>query len=66
VAEVVGEAGVTVEPRAIDGWAETIAALLADEGELDRLGAAALARSGEFTWEGCAAQMAAIYHDVAS
>lgn len=65
VAEVVGDAGVTVDATDADAWADAIAGLLGDATARAALGDAALARSGEFTWERCAAQTAAVYRELA-
>ena len=66
VDDVVGPGGLAIDPLDIDGWADAIAALLDDDGERQRLGAAATLRSGDFSWERCAEQMAAVYHEAAS
>lgn len=65
VAEVVGDAGVTVPPLAVGEWADAIVGLLGDDAERSRLGAAGQRRAAGFTWEECAARTAAIYHEVA-
>lgn len=65
VAEVIGGGGVTVDATDTQGWADAIAALLGDTAERERLAAAALARSEEFTWERCAEQTAAVYRELA-
>ena len=64
VAEVVGDGGVTIAPLDVEAWAGVLVELLDDEQRRSALGAAALVRSGEFTWERCAEQMAAAYHEV--
>lgn len=64
VAEVVGDAGVTVAPLDVDAWAEAMAELLADESGRAALGELARARAAGFTWERCAEQMAQAYHEV--
>lgn len=65
VAEVVGPGGVTVDALDVEGWAETIEGLLGDDRARAGLAESALARAAEFTWERCAEQMAAVYHEVA-
>ena len=59
-----GDGGVTIAPLDVEAWAEVLVELLDDEPRRSALGAAALVRAGEFTWERCAEQMAAAYHEV--
>lgn len=65
VAEVVGDGGITVDPLDVDGWAGAIGALLDDDGERERLAGRARIRAAGFTWDRCAEQMAAVYHEAA-
>jgi glycosyltransferase involved in cell wall biosynthesis len=59
--EVVGEAGVLVDPTDIPALADAMAALL-DSPELqNRLAGEALERSSRFSWRTTAAQIAAVY-----
>ena len=65
VAEVVGDAGLVVPALSIDGWADALSGLLENRDRRGTLAADGLERSRQFTWERCADQMAAIYHEVA-
>ncbi len=60
--EIVGDAGVLVDPDDVEGWAEAIAALLDAPGEGERLRAAGLRRARRYTWAANAAALAAVYH----
>jgi alpha-1,3-rhamnosyl/mannosyltransferase len=59
--EVVGEAGLIVEPTDVAALTDGVRLLIEDEEWWRRLQVAGLARSGEFSWQRCAAQTAAIY-----
>jgi len=65
VEEVVGAGGVCVAPLDADAWADAVSALLDDPARRSELAAAARARASEFSWDRCAEQMAAVYHEVA-
>jgi glycosyltransferase involved in cell wall biosynthesis len=62
--EVVGDAGLVVEPD-LQAMAEAILAMMTDDGLRDRLAMASLERAGMFTWEAAARETAAVYHEVA-
>jgi len=49
--EVVGHAGILVDPYDVGGWAEAMTALLEDEGRGRELGERGYERAGQFTWE---------------
>ena len=59
--EVVGEAGVTLDPERPERTAELIVALMGDAGERTRLGGAVVERARGFTWEACAKLTLAVY-----
>jgi glycosyltransferase involved in cell wall biosynthesis len=58
--EVVGDAGMVVEPT-VDAFAEAMVALLRDGTRRARLSDAGLARAAEFTWDKAAAKTADVY-----
>jgi glycosyltransferase involved in cell wall biosynthesis len=61
--EVVGKAGLVVEPE-VDDLAAAIRALMTDDDLRVRLAAASLERAGTFTWANAARSTAAVYHEV--
>ena len=63
--EVVGDAGVVVDPHDPIALADALAALLDDDDRRAKLGHAARDRAATFTWERTAAQTAAAYKEVA-
>ncbi len=62
--EVVGDAGVLLPPDQTERWAETLAQLVADEGQRAALRERGLARAGVFSWEQTAQQTLAGYQKV--
>jgi len=64
LAEAVGDAGLTVDPRNAEELADAVRRLLDDSALSDRLVAAGLARAAEFTWGRTAAATAAVYREV--
>ena len=62
--EVVGGAGVLVNPDAPDAIAQGLATVLTDPGLRARLREAGLARADCFTWEKAARETLAVYHEV--
>lgn len=62
-AEVVGDAGVLVDPGDVDALAQVLDGLLADPDRRRRLGEAASARAGEFSWERTADALAEVYRE---
>jgi alpha-1,3-rhamnosyl/mannosyltransferase len=63
--EVAGDAAVTVDPEDVDGITAALARLADDTVLRERLQAAGPRRAASFTWSRCAAQTAAVYHQVA-
>lgn len=60
--EVVGDAGVLVDPDDVDGWAGALSTLLASPAERDRLRVAGRRRAQDHTWVANAHKLAAVYH----
>ena len=63
--EVVGDAGLVVEPE-VDDLAAAIRVLMTDEQLRRRLAAASLERARTFTWAAAARETAAVYHEAAA
>ena len=51
IPEVLGQAGVLLDPLDVRGWAQAIVKIISDEPWRTRLREAGLARAGAFTWE---------------
>ena len=64
LAEAVGDAGLTVDPRNVEELADAVRRVLEDTALNDRLVAAGLARAAEFTWGRTAEATAAVYREV--
>lgn len=64
--EVVGDAGILVGPRDIDGWADAITRVMTDDALLTRLVAAGRQRASSFTWEAAAEATWQVYDRVAA
>jgi glycosyltransferase involved in cell wall biosynthesis len=62
--EVVGEAGVLVEPMDVEGLAMALRAVLEDDGRRAQLREAGLARAREFSWGRMAQETVRVYADV--
>jgi glycosyltransferase involved in cell wall biosynthesis len=62
--EVVGEAGLVVEPT-VEDLAEAIVALMTDDALRESLSRASLDRARTFTWDAAARETAAVYHEAA-
>ena len=62
--EVVGDAGLMVEPDDVDGMREYLQQLLEDRVFAEMLGQKGLARSRLFSWERCAQETFAVYEKV--
>jgi glycosyltransferase involved in cell wall biosynthesis len=62
--EVVGDAGLLVEPRDVDAWAAALWRVFADDALRDELSQKALARSRYFSWGRTARQTLRIYERV--
>ena len=64
LAEVVGDAGLTVDPRSVEELAEAMGRVLDDSELRERLVGAGLVRASEFTWARAAAATAGVYREV--
>jgi alpha-1,3-rhamnosyl/mannosyltransferase len=62
--EVVGDAGLMVDPDDVDGLRERLQQLLEDRAFAQALGRRGLARSDLFSWERCARETFAVYENV--
>lgn len=62
--EVVGDAGILLDPDDIDAFRHHLQALLEDEAGARRLAARGLERAAGFSWERCARQTFAVYRQV--
>jgi glycosyltransferase involved in cell wall biosynthesis len=63
VPEVVGDGAVLVDPGDRDGLADALSRVLQGGPEVQAMVDRALVRSGQFTWERCAAGLAGLYRD---
>lgn len=59
--EVVGEAGVLVDPDDVHGWSAAMIDLLVDEPRREWLAEAGIARTAEFRWSASGAQLRHVY-----
>jgi glycosyltransferase involved in cell wall biosynthesis len=59
--EVIGDAGIMVEPHDTEALCQALLDLLSDEDLRNRLSAKGLERAGSFSWEKAAAATAAVY-----
>jgi alpha-1,3-rhamnosyl/mannosyltransferase len=64
--EVVGDAGVLIEPKDVDALRAAIARLIDDDTLWERLARSGLARSATFSWRRCAEQTRDVYRKVAN
>ncbi len=62
--EVVGDAGLTVDPHDPQALAEAIHSLLSDPSRRERLARAARRQASEFSWDATATRTAELYHHV--
>jgi glycosyltransferase involved in cell wall biosynthesis len=62
--EVLGDAGILLDPNDLQGWTETIIDLVNNNSERERLGTLGHARSKEFTWERAARATLDVYRRV--
>ena len=62
--EVVGNAGITVQPNDVDGMRQAILRLVEDDDERARRAASGLAQAQSFSWAKCARQTAMVYRNV--
>ena len=66
VPELAGDAALLVDPGSVEAIADAIRAVLGDESTRERLSAAGLERSRDFSWERCAEQTVAVYRELLS
>ncbi|MES3009898.1 MAG: glycosyltransferase family 1 protein [Pseudomonadota bacterium] len=66
IPEVVGQAGVLVDPLDTDLLASTLNRLLQDSEERTRLATLGLAQSSHFSWAACALKTLAVYKEIQS
>jgi alpha-1,3-rhamnosyl/mannosyltransferase len=66
IPEVLGEAGVLLDPDDEPGWATAIAEVVSDEWQKGRMRKAGLARAKQFTWARTASITLEVYRQVAS
>jgi glycosyltransferase involved in cell wall biosynthesis len=64
IPEVVGDAGILLDPDDVHGWAAAIAAVINDEQQRGTMRAAGLARASQFTWERTARATMGVYRQV--
>jgi glycosyltransferase involved in cell wall biosynthesis len=62
--EVVGDAGLLLDPGQSDDWASAIGQLVANPTLRHKLSLAGQRRAREFTWTRCAGQVATIYQEI--
>jgi len=60
--EVVGSAGMLLDPESVGVWIDAISTLLTDSGERRRLSEAGLAQAAKFTWRRTALATQAVYN----
>lgn len=62
--EIVGNAGVLINPEDIESLAETMESLLGDKGKREKMSKMGLQRAKNFTWKTCADKTIEIYKNV--
>lgn len=62
--EVVGDAGIQVDPHDVDALREAIRLLSEDDRRWEALRSAGLARAAQFSWDRCARETLAVYRKV--
>ena len=62
--EVVGSAGLSVDPESVEAWVEAIQCLMEDADERRRFARAGLQRASQFTWEVSAQKTSAVYRSL--
>jgi alpha-1,3-rhamnosyl/mannosyltransferase len=62
--EVVGDAGIMVDPDDVDGLRDSLRQLLEDRAYAEDLGRRGLARAGTFSWARCARETFSVYEKV--
>jgi glycosyltransferase involved in cell wall biosynthesis len=65
IPEVVGEAGLLIEPKDVAAWIEALSGVLLNPALRDDLRTRGLKRAARFTWEAAARQTLAVYHSLA-
>jgi glycosyltransferase involved in cell wall biosynthesis len=63
--EVVGQAGILLEPEDVDGWAVALATVLMEPGMRARLAAAGRDQAARFSWERTAQETLLLYRGAA-
>ncbi len=63
--EVVGDAGLLVDPNDVDGWTVALHRVLSDNALRDELAAKGLKRAAHFSWERAARETLNVYNKVA-
>jgi glycosyltransferase involved in cell wall biosynthesis len=61
--EVAGDAGCFVDARNSEAWADALTTLLEDDAQRQALADAGDARAAGFSWERCASETIAVYHE---
>ncbi len=61
VPEVAGDAAILVDPKDIEGWAQTMLHLAANRNERDALGVASVKQAKRFDWQRSAAELLQLY-----
>jgi glycosyltransferase involved in cell wall biosynthesis len=64
--EVVGDAGLLVDPEDIDGWTRAIQQVLSDPQEREMLSKAGISQAKKFSWQMTAKETVKIYHSLGS
>ena len=64
IPEVVGDAGLLVDPRDVRGWHDGLVAILGSRDRSAALRAAGLARAATFTWRRTATQTIDVYRSI--
>jgi glycosyltransferase involved in cell wall biosynthesis len=62
--EVVGDAGVSVDPDDVTGWADAMRSLLTEGNLARRLSEQGLKRAATFSWDRCAKETLGVYRSV--
>jgi glycosyltransferase involved in cell wall biosynthesis len=52
--EVVGDAGILLDPTGVEAWADAVQRIAGNADEREQLSQRGLAQAGQFTWERCA------------
>jgi glycosyltransferase involved in cell wall biosynthesis len=66
IPEVVGDAGILVDPDDYEAWAQTLAEVLSEPATRADLSARGRERASGFTWEACAEQTVSAYRKALS